>query len=303
MRSGYVSELSPYEIRHPKHPSRNNGYFERSTLSKGVLGWDAIQAHGIDMMHQGPNLARTLIHTLGNIYSGTYTASAHAHEMLLRNGRPHVRGWHDGITVNVASAPSFVDDGKDEKQSANDAGEEGNPDLVIDALGVPLSIDGSHEQVDAAHPGPPPTVIGRQPWQLSKQDQLEFDQRCESLRLPYRDSHLPALFNAEHAADFRIKSAHWWIFLGPVGVWLLLGCTSLAPIIIDIICDVLWWCHRIASKSFEPGELDEIEAEGYQVFANLELRLPIRSATIARHYLAHACWFIRRFGPLHTHWQ
>jgi len=168
------------------------------------------------------------------------------------------------------------------------------------------------ETEDVELPGEPTQPIvpmneeplpGRQPWQLTTADKRAFDERCAMVRLPYRDAHFPTLFNRDQASDFRIKSAHWFVFLGPVGVWLMLGCTSLSPVIRDLICDSLWWCHRITAKSFDHDELAVLEAEGYELFAKLEIRLPLRTASIARHYLSHACWFIRQFGPLHTHWQ
>jgi hypothetical protein len=323
VRAGIVSELSPYLPTSKHHPSHKNGYRERSMFTRDVIGWNAVESHGVDMMHQGPNFGRDLVHLMGNMYRGIYTERAHEDEMERRRGQPHVPGWRPkederpgGTQVNhPATTTSTKATDRRARKSAKDRGpemaeadEESKEEKHEDEDdGVDMAMHGTQVEPEgepqSTGPASSTNNLSRQPWQLTKVEQIEFDQRCESLRLPYRDSHMPALFGAEHAADFRIKSAHWWIFLGPVGVWLMLGCTSIAPEVRDAFCDALWWCHQITGKDFQREELKTIEEEGHRVFTRLEMLLPLRMASIARHYLSHACWFIRHFGPLHTHWQ
>lgn len=297
--AGLISEMSPYSITYEKHPHHSNGYLERSVLATSVLGWDAVRAHGVDMMHQAPNFARTLIHTMANVYSGTYTVGAHRYEMRVRNNRAHVSNWRPGVEIKsgkVRAMPRTRSEGKEEKVTITD--EDEGEDVPVDGVALdPISDDDALDEADRQ------LVLDRQPWQLTKSEQLAFDRRCGFIRLPYRDQYFPTLFSRDKPSDYRIKSAHWFVFLGPVGVWLMLGCTSLAPVILDLLCDAIWWCHRLTAKTFEQDELSVLDVEGQQLFARLELLLPLRTATIARHYLSHAVHFIREFGPLHTQWQ
>jgi hypothetical protein len=316
-RAGLASEASTYAHRSDKHPHHTNGYYYRSTFTRDVVGWDAVRGHGVDMMHQLPNFGRTLIHIMGNIYSGLYTWVMHVDEMKRRGREHHVVNWRpeevEPDNMNLAGDDEPIgehmhnDRADRHKQPIDDDGKEEKKDIGFGEVEAPVMMsqfeaDGGYEPI-ATPLAQPAKGMKRQPWQLTKTDQQQFDERCEQLRLPFRDTHMPALFNREHAADFRIKSAHWLIFLGPVGIWLLLGCQSLAPEIMDLICDAIWWCHQITAKDFQRDELAWIEESGHQIFTRLELRLPLKCATLARHYLSHACWFIRCFGPLHTHWQ
>jgi len=148
-------------------------------------------------------------------------------------------------------------------------------------------------------------------WQLSAQDCIEFDERCSKLELPFDDKRMPPLFKSLLPANkskgksrhMQTKSAHWLLFLGPIGVFLISGCKSLSVEVKRVLCDLIMWCHRIQAKSFTAAELDDLEQQAPAVFAAVEILYPLRGNTLARHYLAHAIWFIRRFGPLHTCWM
>jgi hypothetical protein len=285
--AGLESENSSYSRGSDKHPHHSNGYYFQSTLTKESLEWDAVRAHAVDMMHQLANFGRAMIHWMANKFSGVYTPAIHREEMRRRRDIPHVEDWQpaEGDVVKM-------DEGEDEsKQSAADEEDNGD-DEPIDQF----TADGHYGAKGGG-------TLPRQPWQLTKADQNNFDKRCEEVRLPFRDTRLPALINRDRAGDFQIKSAHWLIFLGPVGIWLLLGCPSLAPEFLDVFCDAIWWCHQITAKDFQRDELAYVEESGHQIFTRLELRLPLKAATLARHYLSHACQFIRSLGPLHTHWQ
>jgi hypothetical protein len=141
----------------------------------------------------------------------------------------------------------------------------------------------------------------REEWQLSKEDMVLWDQRCSSLRLPTHDSKFPQLIDRK--GPVKLKSSHWMTFLGPLGMWLVISSPSLSTHVKDAYCDAMWWCWWAMTKHIYRDCLPTYEEEGHHAFAQLELLLPQRSATLARHYLQHCYHYIRHLGPLHTSWM
>jgi hypothetical protein len=138
------------------------------------------------------------------------------------------------------------------------------------------------------------------PWVFTSEQRAAFNVACSSLRLPVGNGYLPEFFSSTAS----IKCADWLMFLGPIGVYLFITAGShLEDEVLSLLCDCCWWVHRLTRKEIRFDQLDDLELQGHELMTRFELVFPLRSNSIARHYLQHAVCSIRLHGPIFTQWM
>jgi len=273
--AGMMATTWPSARSNEHHPSHHLGYHGVSVFSEWFSSWDAINGHGVDMMHELANMARMVVSLAGNTGQGEYTR-AHAREEALRRSAPTVELQAEHMLRVRALA-------------AKQAKQKGKVAAAAAAVAEAASSGGQYEWPATA-------------WQISASARIASDDYCDALRLPHDDVRMPGLFRGMHQSGMQTKSAHWLLWLGPVGV-AMVAQWDIPDSSKRHLVRLLWWCNRLQAKSFTATELDDLEAEAPIIFTNLEMIWPRRTNTLAKHYLQHAVHFIRVMGPLWATWM
>jgi hypothetical protein len=93
-----------------------------------------------------------------------------------------------------------------------------------------------------------------------------------------------------------LKAVDWHRFLSPVGVFIL-QCSDLDDSYRSLFQRFCLWASRIRAYSAPKDDVDQLEQEGFQVLAEMQMKLPVFWSTINSHLVGHIAAVIRRVGP------